>query len=150
MQRIVFSTFAALAAFVAVAFGAAPAQAQICGDLFDECDIADDVVDLNYEQFGGFFTLGEDTCAKMAESVFKQCEKAVKSAVKCWSDQANSISKTSKSACKTEGEFASDCNADYKADAKDDVADIESYGEFELGCCEDYAFDFFFTCLEGF
>jgi len=147
MQRIVFSTLATLGAFVALAFGAAPAKAQICGDLYDECEIADDVAEWNYEAFGGFFFLDEDTCEKMAISVFKQCEKAVKSAAKCWKDQVNSIPKTAKSACKTEGDFASDCNADYKEDAEDDVSDIPLYEEFEITCCEDRAEDFYFDCI---
>jgi hypothetical protein len=150
MQRIVFSMLATLGTFLALAFGAAPAKAQICGDLSDECEIADEVVDWNYDEFGGFFFLDSDTCEKMAESVFTQCEKAVKSAAKCWKDQINSIPKTAKSACKTEGDSASECNASYKDDAKDEIADVPYYEEFEIGCCEDRAESFYLLCFYGF
>lgn len=150
MRRIVISMFVALGVCAALGFGAAPARAQICGDLFEECEIAEEVLDLNLDQFGDFFTLDEDTCFKMADGVFKQCEKAVKSAVKCWSDQANAIPKNAKPACKTQGQFASICNTDFKEDAQEDVEGIESAGNFEIDCCADAAAEFYFTCLEGF
>jgi len=150
MQRIMFSMLAGLGAFVALAFGAAPAQAQICGDLSNECEIANEVAEWNYDEFGSFYYLDDDTCEKMAESVFKQCEKAVKSAAKCWTDQINSIPKTAKAACKTEGDSAGECNASYKDDAKDEIADVPYYEEFEIGCCEDRAADFYFYCIDGF
>lgn len=150
MSRSLFPGFAALGVFSALVFVAAAARADICADLFDECEIPNGVFEWNIEQLGGYFPLDDGACAKMADAVFKQCEKNVSAAAKCWIDVANTLPKTAKSACKEQGDLASRCNADFKSDAQNDVEDVESYADSELGCCDLVAEDFEFFCIEGF
>jgi hypothetical protein len=150
MSRIMGSMFATVAACAALVFGAAPASADICADLFDECEIAEDIFEWNFEQLAGFFPLDDATCTKMTQTVYKQCEKNVNAAVKCWVDLANSLPKTAKPACKAQGDAASQCNAIFKSDAENDVEEIESFGDSELDCCGDIAEDFLAFCVEGF
>ena len=148
MQRIGIAMAAALGLFLGFGIASAPARADICGDLFDdECQIADDVRDWNLDQFEGFFPLDSDTCESMALGVKKQCENAVKSAAKCWASQINSIPKNAKPACKTEGDLAKECNADFKEDATEDVDDIDFYVGIELDCCESRAQSFYTSCI---
>jgi len=147
MKKIGLAVLAALGAFAAFSITAAPAQADICGDLWDECDIADNVLSWNLDQFEDFWPLDADTCAKMGDGVLKQCETAVKDAAKCWKKQISSIPKTAKSACKTEGDLAGECNADYKGDASDDLEELDYYEGAELECCVTAAVDFYANCV---
>jgi hypothetical protein len=147
MRTIGISMLAALAALLGLAFVAAPAQAQICGDI-GECDLADDVYDDNINQFCGFFPLSEDTCGKMAERIYQQCATAVNNTLKCWNAYSNGYPKTAKPACKEDASNPSECNADFKDNAQAWRDSNESDAEDELGCCEDIAEDFFFDCQE--
>jgi hypothetical protein len=146
MQRIGIAMAAVWGLFLGFGIASAPARADICGDLYDECDIAIDVLSWNLDQFEGFFPLDDDTCDSMATSVLKQCESAVKSAAKCWASQIKFIPKNAKPACKTEGDFANECKADFKEDATEDVDEIDFYVESELDCCEIRASAFYTNC----
>ena len=131
MKRLGIVVFAALGACLGLGFTAPPAQAQtpspaICGDLFELCQIADDVLDWNVDEFEEFFPLDEDTCSSMAEGVLAQCERAVKSGVKCWSAQFNAIPKNAKPACKSDRSPSSNCNNEFKYDAKNGVNSTEA------------------------
>jgi len=150
MQRIVSSTFAVLGAVIALAFGAAPAQAQyeICGALFDECEIAEDVLDWNLDEFEDFFPLDQDTCTALAMSALKQCQAAVKGAVKCWSSQMNYIPKNAKPVCKTEGDFAKPCSAGFKDNAAGLIDSLDVYEESELECCGFGALELASQCMD--
>jgi hypothetical protein len=147
MQRIGIAMAAVWGLFLGFGIASAPARADICGDIYGDCEIPIDVRDWNLDQFEGFFPLDDDTCESMAIGVLKQCENAVKSAAKCWTSQINSIAKNAKPACKTEGDLAKECNADFKEDAKEDVDDIDAYEEYELDCCENVAELFYESCI---
>lgn len=150
MKGLGISKFAALAACLGLGLLAAPARAQtppICGDLFENCQIADDVLDWNLDDFSEFFPQDEDTCSKMAEGVLAQCEKAVKSGVKCWIEQFNTIPKNARPVCRTERSPSSVCDVDHKYVAHNSVNDTQALVPFELACCEDAALDFFDACI---
>src|SRR5262245_35102588 len=149
MQKVRIWMAAAAALFAGLGFGAAPSRAQICGALFDHCQIAEDVLDLNFDQFEGFFPLDEEICGPMALSMIKQCESAVKAAVKCWTAQANALPKTAKSACKAEIGQEKECNEHYKDAAKDDIEGLAAFEESELQCCSAAGLEFAFTCAEN-
>jgi hypothetical protein len=154
MKGFGIAGLAALGACLGVGLLASPARAQtppvpICGDLFDECQIANDVFAWNADEFEEFFPLDEKTCADMASGVLAQCEAGVKAGVKCWSAQFNSIPKNARPACKSERSPASDCNIEFKYDAKTNVNYTKAIGEFEIGCCEERANDFFELCVLG-
>lgn len=151
MKGFGIAMFAVLGACLGLGFTASPARAQppICGDLFVECQIADDVLAWNADEFEEFFPLDEDTCSSMAEGVFAQCEKAVKSGVKCWTEQFSAIPKNAKPACKAVRSPSSTCKVDFKFDAHHDVNVTQASGESEIGCCEDAALDFFDLCVGG-
>ena len=148
MRKLGGAVLAALAVFAYFGIAAAPARAEICGDLFDSCEIPFDVRDWNLDQFESFFPLDGDTCTKMTQSVLKQCEAAVKNAAKCWKSQISSIPKTAKSACKTVGDFAGECNADFKSDASEDLGEVDYYETAELDCCITAANGFYAACLD--
>jgi hypothetical protein len=149
MKGFGIATFAALGAGLGLGFAAPPAQAQapVCGDLFEECRIADDTLAWNADEFAEFFPLDEDTCSAMAEGVFAQCKKAVKAGVNCWTDQFNSIPKNAKPACKTERSPASDCKVEFKYAAHNDVNITQATLGPEIVCCEGAALDFFDLCV---
>jgi len=152
MKRFGIAVLAALGTCLGLGVTASPAQAQtppaaICGDLFELCQLADDVLTSNADEFEEFFPLDEDTCSAMADGVFAQCDRAVKSGVKCWTDQFNSIPKNARPACKAVRSPGIHCNIDFKYDAKNGVNLTESRIEFEKGCCEDAALDFFDLCV---
>jgi hypothetical protein len=152
MKGFGIALVATLGACLGVGFVASPAQAQtpspaICGDLFELCKIADDVYDMNVENFLEFFPLDEKTCSQMADSVQAQCEHGVKAGVKCWTAQFESIPKNARPACKSERSPTSDCNVEFKYNAKNNVNFARARGGFETGCCEDVASDFFDLCL---
>lgn len=151
MQRFVGSWVAALAALAALAFGAGAARAQppICGDLFEQCQIADDVYSWNADEFEEFFPLDEKTCSQMAQGVFAQCERAVKEDTKCWVEQFNAIPKNMKAPCNYPQAPTNTCYVQAKFDAKNDVAATEGTGEFEISCCEEAAGAFFDLCIGG-
>lgn len=148
LQKCLFG-IAALAALLGVTFAAAPAQAQ-CADVFDTCEIADDLLDWYYEEFGDFFTLPEEDCDKLAQKYYDQCVSAVKLAKKCWNSQIADIGSTAKTACKTEGEDSDDCKAYFKDRTNGWRDETASDSENEIFCCEDRAEEFWFTCVEGF
>lgn len=150
MKRSLLSTIAALSTFAALCVGAAPARADVCGDIFDECELADDVLAWNIGEFAGYFTLDIATCQKMTDGVLAQCQAAVNAAAKCWKGQLGSIPKTAKPACKTEGAGASECDANFKSVYLDESEGVDVYAERETGCCEDRAADFYESCTEGF
>jgi hypothetical protein len=150
MKRSLLSTFAALSAFAALCFGAAPARADVCGDLFDECELADGVVAWNVSELAAYFPLDIATCQKITDGVLAQCQAAVKAAAKCWQGQFDSVPKTAKPACKTEGTGASECNASFKSVYADESEELDVFVGIELDCCEDRAADFFEVCTEGF
>lgn len=150
MKRRLLSMFAALCALAAVGFGAAPARADICGDIFDECALADGVFAWNLDQFKNYSRLDNATCQKMTESILAQCEAAVNAAAKCWKGQAGSIPKTAKPACKAEGEGASGCNASFKDTAASESEEVDLFAAQEIDCCEDLADEFLDSCREGF
>lgn len=152
MKRFSIAVLAALGICLGHGFTATPAQAQtppvaICGDLFDECQIADDVLAWNQDEFEEFFPLDEKTCEDMASGVFAQCESGVKSGVKCWSAQFNYIPKNARPACKSERSPFSDCKIEFNFDAKNNVHFTRAIGEFEINCCEEAAIDFFNLCV---
>jgi hypothetical protein len=142
---------AALAALVGLAFTAAPAQAQPCGNLYSDCEIAEEV----YSHYQEWFCdpmddldLDDKTCEKMAEGFYKECVEAVKSSLKCWEGLWDSIPKTAKPACK-QTENPSRCNASFKEGARFEKDDLQSDADDQLLCCEDYAEDFFDDCTDG-
>lgn len=149
MQQFVGSLVAALGALAALGLGAGAALAQppICGDLFEQCQIADDVYAWNADEFEEFFPLDEKTCSQMAQGVFAQCERAVKDDTKCWIGQFNAIPKNMKAPCNHPQAPTNTCYAQAKYDAKNAVRDAETTGAFEISCCEDAAGDFFDLCV---
>lgn len=150
MQRIGIAIAAVWGMFLGFGITAAPAGADICGDLFDECEIADGVLGWNLDQFEEYDMLDAATCQKMADSILAQCQAAVNAAAKCWKGQVGSVPKTAKPACKTEGEGASECNASFKSGAASESEEIDAFAAQEIDCCEDRAVEFFDSCREGF
>ena len=154
MKGFGIAGLAALAACLGLGLPASTARAQtppvaVCGDLFDECQIADFVFEWNADTFDEFFPLDEKTCEGMASSELAQCEAAVKAGVKCWSAQFNSIPKNARPVCATERSPSPDCNIEFKFHAKNNVNFTKAMGEFEIGCCENRAIDFFNLCVLG-
>lgn len=154
MKGFGIAVFAALGACLGLGLGPSPAHAQtpspaICGDLFTMCQIANDVYDSNVGEFEEFFPLDEKTCSKMADGVQAQCENAVKAGVKCWTGQFNAIPKNARPACAQDQSPSSPCKIEFKADAKNGANFSKATGEFELGCCDDVASDFFDLCVGG-
>ena len=147
MSRIGTTLLAAIGAFVGLAAGAAPAHAQICGDLFDECAIAVGVHDLNAIAYEDIFPVDESTCEKITKRVEKQCEDAIKTAAQCWKDEIKSVRKTSKLACKTQGSASGECNADFKEQASNELDEIDALEDSELPCCGSIAADFYTICV---
>lgn len=148
VKKVGGAVIAALAVFACFGIAAAPARAEICGDIDDGCEVPFDVRDWNLDQFEAFFPLDGETCTKMTQSVLKQCEAAVKNAAKCWRAQINSIPKTAKSACKTEGDLADVCNAAFKSDAADDLEQVDYFESVELDCCITAANGVYAACLD--
>lgn len=149
MMRSLLSTTAALCAFAVLALGAGPARADVCGDLFDECELADAVVGWNLDEIEAHLPLPSGVCQKAADGVFKQCQAAVKVAAKCWKGQYGAVPKTAKPACKTEGSAASECNAFFKDRYSSESDAVDDYASFELACCEDRVEEFYETCVTG-
>ena len=147
MQRIGMAVAAVCGVILGFAISSAPARAEVCGDLYDECHIADQVLGWNLDQFEQFDPMDEATCMTATLSVLKQCESAVKGAAKCWASQINAIPKNAKAACKTEGDLAKQCNADFKEEATEDVDELDEFVELELDCCEDRSHAFFVSCV---
>jgi hypothetical protein len=150
MKRRLLTTFAALSTLAAVCLGATPARADICGDIFDECELADGVFAWNFDQFEEYNSLDTATCQKMTDSVLAQCQAAVKAAAKCWNGQLAAVPKTAKPACKTEGAGASECNQGFKNAAAEENEEVAFFAARELECCAERALEFFEDCRDGF
>lgn len=148
MKRSLLSTIAALSAFAVLFSGAAPARADVCGDIFDECELADLVLEWNLDEFVIYFPLSSATCQNVAGRVLAQCQAAVKAAAKCWKGQYGSVPKTAKPACKTQGSGASSCDTAFKDEYSVASDEVDEFASFELSCCEDRAEEFYETCSE--
>jgi hypothetical protein len=117
MRTIEFPTrswkrgIAVLGALAGLALAPAPAQADVCGDFED---IAEDLLDIYFDEFEEFFTLSEKTCDAMANTFHAACTSAVKDAEKCWNRQFLSVSKAAKPGCTEVAKNPSACNQEYK------------------------------------
>lgn len=138
---------AAIVVLAGLALAPGPAQAQICGE-FEE--IADDLLDVYFDELGDFFTLSENTCDAMTKEFAKACDTAVKDAQKCAERQLDSVPKVAKPACKEAAQNPSDCDKEFKDDAKDAKQLVGAGADFAFGECEDAADEFFETCRFGF
>jgi len=148
-MRSLLSSFVALGAFAALALGAGPARADVCGDVYDECELADAVVGWNLDAVESHLPLPSGVCQKSADGVLKQCQAAVKAAAKCWKGQYGAVPKTAKPACKTEGSAASECNASFEERYSSETDELDDYVSFELDCCEDRVDEYYETCVTG-
>jgi hypothetical protein len=137
---------AAMGVLTSLALAPAPAQAQICGELDD---IADDLLDAYIdvlEEVFSFPLFDEKTCDSMAKAFLKQCDTAVKDAVKCSDRQLDGIPKVAKPACKLASKNPSQCDDDFKelADAEKQAVDDLAPSAHED--CEDAADELFDIC----
>jgi hypothetical protein len=150
MRTIGIAVLAAVGALFGLALAAPTAQAQPCGNIFSDCEIAEETWDDNADEFCFIFPLGdEQACEKMAKAFFDQCEAALKSSLKCWNAYYGAFPKVAKPACKAEAEDPGACNADYKDEAAAHRDEAEGFAEDQLDCCLGFAEDFFFACMEG-
>lgn len=140
-----------LAALMGMLFGAAPASAQICGDLADVGETFDAYIDLLDEDFEVDLN-DEDLCTSLTKIFIKGCQMAVKDAGKCIQNQTGNLSKFGQTACKElAGSFVSECVDDYKQEAKFGNELVKAAVEDESADCEgDLAFEFFDICMFGF
>jgi hypothetical protein len=139
-----------LGAWVGLAFAAAPAQAQPCGNIFSDCEIAEETWDDNTNEFCDFFPIDdEQICEKIAKRFYDQCEAAVESSLKCWKAYFGGFPKTAKPACKAEFEDPGECNDEFKGAASADKEDAEAAALDQLDCCLGFAEDFFLACMDG-
>jgi len=152
MMKIQFPTntwkrgIAALGALAGLALAPAPAQAAVCGDFED---IADNLLDSYFDEFGEFFGLSEKTCDAMAKTFYSACTTAVKDAVKCAQRQVGTIPKAAKPACQEAAKNPSSCNTFYKDEANTEANFIDDDAQSAYDDCGFAADDFWTGCRFG-
>jgi hypothetical protein len=125
-----------------------PAAAGICGDLADQCAIAEENLENSILNFANVFPLSEAACSKMQKGFFQHCVDAVEGAVDCVTGISDSLLKLGKIACKDSGGNPA-CSENFKIEHRQNVEGAEGAGEFEILCCAGASLDFLEICLEG-